>query len=102
MAKGAKVKAEVYKKILEMFPGSFMYNSDKELRIPIVEDGESIQLKLTLTVSKTPVENDNVAVAAGERDEGSFPAPVGSPTATPQVSDEEKQTLQAMMERLGL
>ena len=99
MAKGAKVKAEVYKKILEMFPGSFMYNSDKELRIPMMEDGEPIQLKLTLTVSKTPVENDN---AAGERDEGSFPAPVGSPAATPQVSDEEKQTLQAMMERLGL
>ncbi len=99
MAKGAKVKAEVYKKILEMFPGSFMYNSDKELRIPMEEDGESIQLKLTLTVSKTPVENDN---AAGAQDEGSFPAPVGSPAATPQISDEEKQTLQAMMERLGL
>lgn len=102
MAKGAKVKAEVYKKILEMFPGSFMYNSDKELRIPMMEDGEPIQLKLTLTVSKTPVENDNAAAAAGERDEGSFPAPVRSPAATPQVSDEEKQTLQAMMERLGL
>lgn len=102
MAKGAKVKAEVYKKILEMFPGSFMYNSDKELRIPVTEDGEPIQLKLTLTVSKTPVENDNAVATAAEQDEGSFPSPVGSPAATPQVSDEEKQTLQAMMERLGL
>jgi hypothetical protein len=102
MAKGAKVKAKVYKKILEMFPGSFMYNSDKELRIPVTEDGEPIQLKLTLTVSKTPVENDNAVAAATEQEEGSFPSPVGSPVATPQVSDEEKQTLQAMMERLGL
>lgn len=98
MAKGTKVKAEVYKKILEVFPGSFMYNSDKELRIPMVEDGEPIQLKLTLTVSKTPVENNN---AAGQSDD-SFPAPVSSVAAPPQVSNEEKQALQAMMERLGL
>ncbi len=98
MAKGANAKSEAYRKILDLFPGSFMYNSDKELRIPMTEDGESVQLKLTLTVSKTPVENDN---AAGQSDD-SFPAPVDTSTATPQVSEEEKQTLQAMMERLGL
>ena len=44
MAKGAISKIEITKKILEMFEGSFTYNGGKEIRIPLIEEGEEIQI----------------------------------------------------------
>ena len=55
MARGSEAKQTVTQKILEMFEGSFLY--DKEIRVPIVENGELIQVKVTLTAAKTNVEN---------------------------------------------
>ena len=52
--KGAEAKLEITNKILELFPGSFKY--DKEIRIPVIENGETIQIKVTLTAAKTNVE----------------------------------------------
>lgn len=59
MAKGAIAKKEIMQKIIEMFPGSFLYNNDKEVRINSTEEGNPIQIKITLTCAKTPVENEN-------------------------------------------
>ena len=53
--KGASAKAEITQKILEQFQGSFVY--DKEIRIPIVENGDIVQIKVTLTAAKVNVEN---------------------------------------------
>ena len=50
MAKGTKSKEIITKKILETFKDSFQY--DKEIRIPILEDNELIQIKCVLTCSK--------------------------------------------------
>lgn len=61
MAKGAISKIEITKKILEMFEGSFTYNGGKEIRIPLIEEGEEIQIKVTLTAAK-------VNVAPGDED----------------------------------
>lgn len=107
MAKGADSKNKVYEKVMELFPGSFLYNRNKELRIPMIEEGEEIQIKMVLTVSKTIVEK--------ETEEGSFPAPlekensIGSvdlPWDTKdtraEVTEEEKQNIQTLMTKLGL
>ena len=56
MARGAKAKEEVIAKILETFSGSF--KNDKEIRIPIQEDGEIIQIKVALTAAKVNVSPD--------------------------------------------
>lgn len=56
MARGAKAKEEVIAKILETFSGSF--KNDKEIRIPIQEDGETIQIKVALTAAKVNVSPD--------------------------------------------
>jgi hypothetical protein len=55
MAKGAEAKQIITQKILETFEGSFPY--DKEIRIPIQENGETVQIKVTLTCAKVNVEN---------------------------------------------
>ena len=54
MARGTESKNIITKKILDTFEGSFQY--DKEIRIPIMENGEQIQIKITLTAAKVNVE----------------------------------------------
>ena len=52
-AKGAIAKEEVAQLILKTFPGAFKY--EKELRIPMMENGEMLQIKVTLTAAKNMV-----------------------------------------------
>lgn len=56
MARGAESKSLVARKILETFEGSFLYNEGKEIRIPLTENGEIIQVKVTLSAAKENVE----------------------------------------------
>lgn len=102
-AKGSVVKQEVMAKILEVFPDAFVY--DKTIRIPMVEDGNPLQIKVTLTAAKDIVEPgaDNAlptpitkggSVKAGEF---SFPEPQKI-----EVTDSEKTAVQDLMSSLGL
>lgn len=50
-AKGSIAKVDIFKKILDTFNGSFM-NGEKELRIPWMENGEHLEIKVTLTAAK--------------------------------------------------
>ena len=61
MAKGSVAKADITKKILETFEGSFLYNGDKEIRIPFNENGEYLEIKVALTCAKEAVGGGNVA-----------------------------------------
>lgn len=53
-ARGAAAKEQIANQILSQFEGAFKY--DKEIRIPVMENGETIQIKVTLTAAKTNVE----------------------------------------------
>lgn len=64
--KGSISKEIVSKKILETFEGSFQY--EKEIRIPMLENGEEIQLKLTLTCAKANVNRGGDVEIPGEKD----------------------------------
>lgn len=54
MAKGASSKVTIEEKLLSTFENSFRYG--KEIRIPLMEDGEEVQIKVTLTCAKVNVE----------------------------------------------
>ena len=102
MAKGAQAKSEVMKKILSSFEGSFTHNDAKEIRIPIYEAGELVQIKCVLTCAK-----ENVEVGADNAIPGDFPAPkMTAPTpekTTPvQPTEDEKQKIAALLKSLGL
>lgn len=51
MAKGSVSKEIIFTKMQEMFAGSFMADS-KTLRIPMEEDGQIVEIKVTLTAAK--------------------------------------------------
>ena len=65
MARGTVAKQEITQKILETFEGSFLYNGGKEIRIPVQENGDLVQIKIALTAAKENVESgSDVAVPA--------------------------------------
>ncbi len=99
--KGTILKKEITDKILEVFPGSFLYNDGKEIRIPGMEDGQLIQVKVALTCAKTNVEQNGENALPGEE------MPVSTngdntPQATVEVSQEEKDNVKKLMASLGL
>lgn len=95
--KGSQAKAEITEKILSTFEGSFLYNNGKELRIPIVEDGQIVQIKIAMTCAKVNVESgsDIALPTAG----ATQPASVD---ADPHLSETEKKEVNDLLDSLGL
>ena len=101
-AKGAILKQEVSKKILDAFPGSFLYNDGKEIRINGTEDGQALQIKVTLTCAKTAVGNDENIVFDNDAAVADLKL-VGPEEKIPQEpTDEEKERLKILLDKLGL
>jgi hypothetical protein len=86
---------------LEAFPGSFSYNDGKEIRIPMPEGAEVVQIKVALTCAKENVESGaDVAIP------GDFPTPFKevTPERTTPIAptSEEKANVSALLRKLGL
>lgn len=102
MAKGAQSKELVTKKILETFDGSFQY--DKEIRIPLIEDGNEIQLKCVLTCAKVNVEPNGENAIPGENvfNEINFSQIQDATPTNIEPTQEEKDNIEYLMKVLGL
>ena len=102
MAKGAQSKELVTKKILETFDGSFQY--DKEIRIPLIEDGNEIQLKCVLTCAKVNVEPNGENTIPGENvsNEINFSQIQDATPTNIEPTQEEKDNIEHLMKVLGL
>ena len=57
-ARGQELKNQIVNKILEVFPNSFI--NGKEIRICGNENGEEVQIKVTLTAAKENIVNETV------------------------------------------
>lgn len=93
MARGQQSKNIVAQKILETFPGSFAY--EKELRIPIQEDGELIQIKVTLTAAKVNIDAGGSSAIPEAKSVDTSPAAL-------QITEEEKKEVVDLIKTLGL
>ena len=99
-ARGSFAKQEITNKILETFEGSFLYNGGKELRIPVVENGDVVQIKVTLTCAKVNVENGaDVAIPSVEK---KAQAEVMDGTDPTHLTEEEKQKVNDLLKSLNL
>ena len=94
-ARGAWSKGILKEKILETFKDSFENGS--EIRIPLYENGDRIEIKVTLTAAKTNVGGD----AANEATQGTEAA-VSAPTEVLPPSEEEKAQVNNLLAKLGL
>lgn len=100
MAKGAQSKDIIWAKLLEVFPGSFMADA-KTLRIPMVEDGEPVEIKVALTAAKDilgsgeSAETPAPAATFGE----DISAPIAEQVAEPTA--EEKENVKKLLAEFG-
>lgn len=94
-ARGAAEKEIITNKILEVFDGSFLYNSGKEIRIPVGD----VQIKVALTCAKENVEPADENRLPGEAGTA-FPEPINKVEGT--FSKEPAPKLQASEEEIAL
>lgn len=100
MAKGAIAKENIKQKIIEALGADYAGEFDKKLYCWSDDGGQRIQVALSMTCPKVfRGAEETMLTTLNFEDEGDFPA------ATPQkvdITPEEKETLQELMERLGL
>ena len=107
MAKGQKSKEAVIEKILSSFEGAFLYNGNKEIRIPRTDDGELVQIKVSLTCAKENVEPGGDTAVPGVKatkvtiTEGAEPV-FEDVSKTIEPSQSELDAVSNLMSQLGL
>ena len=104
-AKGAVLKGEIMQKMLETFPGSFLYNDGKEVRINGIEAGQEIQIKVTLTAAKEAVEGGTphpIELSSTIDTAPAIKAHAPEENVPLEPTEEEKQRLSHLLSSLGL
>lgn len=99
-ARGAESKQKITETILNTFENSFAY--DKEIRIPLYENGELIQIKVTLTAAKVNVDNPAGDSAAKKTKTEEAHSSFNVEPTIVEPTEAEKATLEDLMTRLGL
>ncbi len=104
--KGTESKTLVMKKILEVFPDAFLYNNDKEIRIPFTEQGDQVEIKVVLSCAKTPVREAAVydwsTSSSTATSNESAPTSASTPQPQTQISEEDRRKVAELMAKLGL
>ena len=105
-ARGSESKNIITAKLLETFAGSFIY--DKNIIIPMVENGESLQIKIALTCIKTNVSTEDSTPAEFKTtpaadNELNFEDSQISPTpATVNATPEERANIARLVEKFNI
>lgn len=92
MAKGSFAKEAIANKIFEVFPNAFKAN-DKEIRIPMDDNGELVEIKLTLVCAKD-------IIGGGNQVQSNVTTPASAPLEPP--TEEEVKEVKNLIEELGL
>ena len=101
MAKGAEAKNALIKRFITAVGKDYAgTENDKDYYFWSQENGEKIQIKVTMTCPKTPVEfNGNGGDLNFDDDTGGSTAPAASPM---KMSEDEAATLERLMKELDL
>ena len=103
MARGAQAKSKVEQIISSAFKDNFLGIYDKKLYVQAEENGEMVQIAISLTCPKTPVVVSDKPLNFDDKlnfEDGATVIP--HPQIQSEISDEERQTVKELMERLGL
>lgn len=89
--RGTQAKAEILAKLQEIYPDAFIV--DKVLRIPMVEDGQTVEIKITLTAAKN--------ILGGAKKIEAKTIDTSSPMST-EPTEEEKIKVAEALKSLGM
>ena len=99
MAKGTESKQIIFNALQATYPTSFWEDEGKILRIPMNENGEVVEIKVQLTAAKNVLGD---AAPASAFPAPSSAAPIASAAETIEVTQEEKENVQKLLQSLGL
>lgn len=105
MAKGSIAKEQVAKKIAAAFGSDFVGEFDKKLYVWAEENGEKVQIAISMTCPKIPVGNIDYSAEPGNslNFEDMSAGPIaGGNAQSAEITDEEKKNIAELMARLGL
>lgn len=104
MAKGAIAKQQVINKLKTAFGADFIGEYDKKIYVWAQENGERIQIALSLTCPKVPVQIADAPITGDFNFEDDAPTTVvaAAPFQPAEITDEERARVNDMMARLGL
>ena len=105
MARGQIAKELVEKKIQAAFGADYIGTIDKKIYVTAKENGETVQVAISLTCPKVPIVVDNTVQIGDYNFED--PTPIVTTNATggfipAEITDEERANVAALMARLGL
>ena len=105
-ARGSESKNIITAKLLETFAGSFIY--DKNVIIPMVENGESLQIKIALTCIKTNVSTEDStpaefkAAPAADNELNFEDSQISVTPATVNTTPEERANIARLVEKFNI
>lgn len=98
MAKGAIAKEQVEQKIIQAFGSDYVTTLDKKIYVWGEENGEKVQVAISLTCPKAPVAADSFDFSDGVPSIGtSVPEKVNV-----EITQEETEKLEDLLKRIGL
>lgn len=97
--KGQEAKGKVIKIISDAFGDKFIGEVDKKLYVWSEEDGMPVQVSLSLTVPKNPVETTATNVPDSNKIEFTQEIPT---VQAAEITEKEKQIAEDLLKRLGL
>ena len=105
MAKGTIAKQQVINKIQSAFGNDFIGEYDKKIYVCGQENGERVQVALSLTCPKVPVEISSAPITGDFNFEDDAPSNVVVAAGAYQpaeITDDERERVVDLMKKLGL
>ena len=107
MAKGVESKKAIFSKLKEIYKGAFWEDEGKILRIPLNEEGNRVEIKVTLTAAKTNLGGDQPESAFSSSSSPGFSdftiaKEAEKPAEDIAPTEEEKNNVAKMLASLGL
>ncbi len=104
MAKGSNAKSAVQKKIAEAFGNAYIGEYEKKLFVWANDGGEMVQIAISLTCPKVPVQISDTPVSGDFNFEDDVPNTVVAAGAfqPAEITDEERSRVNDLMAMLGL
>ena len=107
MARGANAKVEVQQKIASVFGDNFIGEYDKKIYVWANDGGEMVQIAISLTCPKNPIQVDtSISTDGGDWDFSDSPkvnTTIAVMNAAPaEITDEEKANIAELLVKLNL
>ena len=104
MAKGAQAKEAVITKLRAAFGDAYIGEYDKKYYVWSQENGERVQIAISLTCPKVPVEVSNAPVAGDFNFEDDAPTTVVAAGGfqPAEITEDERDKVRDLMKALGL